>query len=281
MKPILAIYPNPKRDPRLFYTKTVAQLLLAQGAQVILPSFCQEAAASLSPRVSCVGEEEFFSLPHFLITLGGDGTILSVATQAAKAQLPIFGINLGTVGFMTSLEEKELDQVGGLLTEPLFYSQRMMLSCQINENEELLALNEFILAPDRGFHMVEMDLAADGKKLCRFRADGVILHTPTGSTGYAFSAGGAAVDTRLDCIGVQPVSSYMRHHEQHMLFSPETCFTVSDFSCSEGIVTLCADGKEQRSLSREDRLFLSRAKETVNLVSLRENNNFDVFFRKF
>lgn len=277
----VGLYPNPKRDGELASARLVAQRLLAQGARVLLSREHEKAFGPAPEGLSFVEEEALFSESHCLVTLGGDGTILSVARKAADADLPIFGINLGHMGFLAALESAELEQVDRLMAGDFTVSSRMMISCSINGKEELLALNECVIAPERGFHIVELTLDADGRHVCDFRADGLIFNTPTGSTGYAFSAGGAVIDSEFDCIGVKAISSYMLINAHHMIFRPETEFTVKKSRSAGSRVTVCADGREERPLKLGDTVKISRSEKRVKLIFLKNESNLEVFFRKF
>lgn len=278
---IISLYPNLNRDATLVRTAKVIQRLADFEGELRLEDRFAD-FPSLAPyekKLRFVSREELFQ-GDLLITLGGDGTILSVAEEAAKAKIPVFGINFGTVGFMTSLEEKELDKLPLLLKVPLTVSSRMMLECTVGE-ERFYALNEFVIAPERGFHIVELDLYTGRKKLCKFRADGLIFNTPTGSTGYSFSAGGAVQDATFDSIGVKAVSSYLLINAHHMIFSPETVFTVKGAASEGGRITVCADGKAEKSLTASDTVKIRRAKHRLKLIFLKPKSNLEVFFRKF
>lgn len=279
----VCLYPNRARDAALLGAKRVAEEFLRYGAEVYLPAEFsgEESLRSLNDQILFLPEEEFFSAGEVLVPLGGDGTILSVAERAAEAGIPIFGINFGTVGFLTALEGKELPEISALMRGEYTVSSRMMLSCRINSEPEFLALNEFVIAPSEGFHIVELSLYQNEKKLCDFRADGLIFNTPTGSTGYSFSAGGAVLDAEFDSIGVKAVSSYLLINAHHMIFSPETEFCVKNFKTASEKLTVCADGRKPRRLSPEDTLFISRANKRVDLVFLKPQSNLEVFFRKF
>ncbi len=278
----ISIHPNPNRDATLSRCREVILSLSDLEGEIFLDEIYSEKEALRGlEKVRFVKEEALYQKGDVLLTLGGDGTILSVAPRAAAAGIPILGINFGTVGFMTSLEEKELHKLSALIRGEYTTSSRMLLSCKIDGEEEFYALNEFVIAPEKGFHIVELSLSQGRKKLCDFRADGLIFNTPTGSTGYAFSAGGAVVDATFDSIGVKAVSSYLLINSHHMIFSPETVFTVKGARCDGGRVTVCADGKEVRALREGDRVRIARAKKRVELICLKERSNMEVFFRKF
>lgn len=278
----ISLYPNPRRDRGLSCTAFVAERLSSLGATIRISKEYEKTLSHLKEKgVLFCEEEKLFLESDLMITLGGDGTILSIARQAAEADLPIFGINLGHVGFLTSLEKKELHRIDRILDTPLSTSSRMLLSCEVNGQEKLLALNEVVLAPDRGFHIVEMSLYTGRKKLCDFRSDGLIFNTPTGSTGYAFSAGGAVIDHGFDCIGVKAISSYLLINAHHMIFPPETRLFVKNFRHAGGSITLCADGRETVTVKAEDTVCIKRSERAVKLVSLKPRSNLEVFFRKF
>ncbi len=278
---IISLYPNPSRDPTLARTAKVIEKLSAFACELRLEQSFAD-MPSLTPylkKLRFVSHEELFSA-DLLITLGGDGTILSVAEEAAKAEIPIFGINFGNVGFMTSLEEKDLAKLPLLLEKELPVSSRMMLECTVGD-QTFYALNEFVIAPERGFHIVELDLFTGKKKLCHFRADGVIFNTPTGSTGYSFSAGGAVQDANFDSIGVKAVSSYLLINAHHMIFSPDTVFTVKGAAGEGGTITVCADGKTEKAITPTDTVKIRRAKHRLKLIFPKPQSNLEVFFRKF
>lgn len=279
----ISIYVNSARDPDLSRTARVLEILSHDGVTLFLDRRFrgQAALAPFATHLNFVSEEELFSRGQVLVTLGGDGTILSVAGRAAVAGLPILGINFGRVGFMAALEEKELEALPRLLTDDFTVSSRMMLSCSIDGSEPFLALNEFVVAPEKGLHIVETSLSVDGTPLCEFRADALIFNTPTGSTGYAFSAGGAVVQEGLDCIGVKAVSSYLLINAHHMIFSPESTFTLQNVCSEGGKVTVCADGRACRELNSESVVTIFRSEKRVQLIRFAPTGNLEVFFRKF
>ena len=279
----ISLYLNPGRDGDLSRTARVISALSPHKGHLFMDEAYRGAERLLpfGEKISFVPEEDLFRKGDLLMTLGGDGTILSVAARAARARIPIFGVNFGKVGFMTSLEEKEIDRLSQLLEGKYTTSSRMLLSCRVGKGEPFYALNEFIVSREKGFRIVNLHLDVNGEKFCDFRADGLIFNTPTGSTGYSFSAGGAVVDADFDCIGVKAVSSYLLINAHHMVFSPETVFTVRGGEEEEGVITVCADGREKRVLAAGDEVRINRGEERLELVFLEKRSNLEVFFRKF
>lgn len=277
---IISLYPNEKRDADFAVTKKVLQILDARGVTALLPAFLKEKLSAVAKNALFVSEEELFARGACLITLGGDGTILSVARRAAHAGIPVCGINLGRVGFMASLEKRQIEKINDLIDGNFTLSSRMMLSCEV-AGKSLVALNEICIAPEKGFHMANMTLYQNRKRFCDFRADGVIFNTPTGSTGYAFSAGGAVIDDRMDCIGVKTVSSYLLRDAHHMIFRPETVFTVKNCRCDGETVTVCADGRDKIALGDGDTIRIARAPFRLPMVTFQQKTNLELFFHKF
>ena len=279
----ISLYLNPGRDGDLSRTARVIKALSPIKGRLFMEEGYRGAAKLLpfGEKICFVPEEELFRKGDLLMTLGGDGTILSVAARAARARIPIFGVNFGKVGFMTSLEEKEISRLPELLAGKYATSSRMLLSCRVGKGEPFCALNEFIVARETGFRIVNLRLDVNGEKFCDFRADGLIFNTPTGSTGYSFSAGGAVMDAETDAIGVKAVCSYLLINAHHMIFSPETVFTVRGGDGEEGVITVCADGREKRTLPPGEEIRIARGEERLELVFLEKRSNLEVFFRKF
>lgn len=277
----IGLFPNLKRDAGLESTKEVIRTLAPFSVTLFASREIQNALGDEGKLVEFVTEDELFEKSDCLVTLGGDGTILSVARRAAQFDLPIFGINLGHVGFMAALEKKEIRKISRLVTGSVHTSSRMLLSCFVNGEEKLCALNEFVIAPEKGFHIVELSLYTGRRKLCDFRADGLIFNTPTGSTGYSFSAGGAVMDADFDAIGVKAISSYLLMGAHHMVFAPETVFTAKNCRSEGSKITVCADGREEVTISNRDEVKICRSEKRVRLITLKKQSNQEVFFRKF
>lgn len=278
----ISLYPNPDRDPKLCRTRKVVDALSSFEGEILLwDRFCGfPALENATAHLRFVKEEELFTLGDLMITLGGDGTILSVCSRAAREDLPIFGINFGKVGFMTALEEGEIEKLSQLLEGKVLPSKRMMLTCRVGE-QEVDALNEIVLASSKGVHMAELALFTDGKKLCDFRADGLIFNTPTGSTGYTFSAGGAVMGEDLSLVGVKAISSYLLINAHHMIFSGETEFCVENLSREGGVLTVCADGREEFPFPVGEEVVIGKSDKHLTLLTLDKRSNMEVFFRKF
>ena len=261
---VLAV--NPTKDPDLSYARSVEKAFSDRG---------------LAVRITDALHPERCAEADLAVVLGGDGTILSVASACATGSVPVLGINLGTVGFMAELEKDEAIPVDRLLSGDYFLEDRMMLETLFNGKDPLYSLNECCVSLDHGFHILTMDLYLGEKKLCGFKADGVIFSTPTGSTGYSFSAGGALVDSRLDSIGVKAICPYMLRGAHHLLFSPDTVLTVKNICTHSGRLYASSDGREEREVLENTVLTVRRAAKPLQLVRFGDRSNIEIFFQKF
>lgn len=168
-----------------------------------------EVAALLTSENVTVAVEE----PDLVVSLGGDGTMLRAAQHAHAADVPLLGVNLGTLGYLTEVDAAhEVDALRRVLAGDFEIQDRMMLSCSIEGAPApgpFVALNEVLVERASRRRLVRLGVRVGGESLGDFNADGIIVATPTGSTAYALSAGGPIVSPRAECLVVVPVSPHM------------------------------------------------------------------------
>ncbi|MCL2019319.1 MAG: NAD(+)/NADH kinase [Oscillospiraceae bacterium] len=143
----------------------------------------------------------------FIVTVGGDGTILSHGKTAARLGKPLLGINTGRLGFITSVEFDELDKLKLLKEKKWRTCSRMMLDVEIN-GQKFSALNDAVFSREPGAKLPDFEVSSNGITISQFRADGLILSTPTGSTAYALSAGGPIIEPWMDCMELTPLCAH-------------------------------------------------------------------------
>ena len=189
---MVAICPNPYRDAQLNYTRRAVQLLSDAGIEcVVCPVFAENGDDVLPqdiPYSTLAGLGEDCTL---LIVIGGDGTILSVVRSLQARSIPILGVNLGTKGFMTALEAENFDRILNAARGEYRISERMMLDVSIERNGEIIytdhALNDAVI---HGYgECINITAFCDEDRMIGYSGDGVIVATPTGSTGYSMSIG--------------------------------------------------------------------------------------------
>ena len=216
-----------------------------------------------------------------VIALGGDGTMLDAAKIAVERGIPLLGINFGTLGYMTGLESGELELLAGLKADPQT-EKRMLIDITAeragSKEAVFTALNEAVLIrrPESG--LARFELKCDGSAVCAYRADGLIIATPTGSSGYSMSAGGPIIDTKLDAFCVCPVCPHALG-SRAMVFSPNSQLEVKNLG-HDGEVTLTADGRALLDLDENDRVTVKRSARVLELIKLKKDAFYDVLYKK-
>lgn len=210
---------------------------------------------------------------ELVMVLGGDGTILRAAERFHGTQVPIMGINLGHVGFLAESERKDLAlAVQRALDRDYEVEQRMAIDITVSLRGEVLhrnwALNEATIEKSRDTSMIELVLGVDQRPLTSFGADGIIVATPTGSTAYAFSAGGPIVWPTVEALLVVPISAHALFSTP-MVIAPGSAITV-DFTSQqpEASAVLWCDGRRILDVPLGARLDVERSQTTVAFARL-------------
>lgn len=213
------------------------------------------------------------------IVLGGDGTIMHVAKLAAEQNIPVLGINGGNVGFLAGLEADQLDRLSRLKNKQYTIEHRMMLDvtlCSAQREQHFTALNEAVVSRGHISRLIPLEVFSDGRSVVTYRADGVIVATPTGSTAYSLSAGGPVVDPALNCMLLTPICPHSMHTRPY-LFSDDVSLSI----VASGDAYLTIDGEQALHLSDEDRVVVRRHSKTAQLISLKEEEAFyDILTQK-
>jgi len=199
-----------------------------------------------------------------------------------KLDIPIVGINLGKVGYMAELEVNEYEILSSLLlnagnsSETVKTDARMMLSCNVFRDEKLVfsgeCLNEAVIAKGDISRMIDLTLAVDGEVLTDYQCDGVIAATPTGSTAYSMSAGGAIIDPKIECISVLPLSPYLSINSSPIIFSKDTKLEFVYRCVRHNSAYLSIDGGESIRLFDGDRIIITESPYTTKLLRFKKTD---------
>lgn len=170
----------------------------------------EELAAWFGQRGIAVVMDEVQAEMDLLVILGGDGTLLHVAAQASARQIPVVGVNLGGLGFLTEIAVDERYEVfDQILAGRMTVEERMMLKVRLASGDWRYALNDVVISKGNVDQLVELSAWVDAEYITTYRADGLIFSTPTGSTAYNLSAGGPIVQPRLHAMLVTPICPFM------------------------------------------------------------------------
>ncbi len=220
-----------------------------------------------------------------LVVLGGDGTLLHVATQASEYDIPVLGVNLGNLGFLTEVAADELyHTLETVLSGDIRIENRMMLStAYINgetgkKSKPVFALNEVVIVKASTQRIVRLCCWADREYITTYKADGLIMATPTGSTAYNLSAGGPIVHAELNTIVVTPICPFMLD-ARPVLLAPETKITTQ-LLAPAGDVKVIIDGNQHWKISENDYLLVERATKPLQLISSPVKSYFTILRNK-
>ena len=277
---------NPYRDKGMKAAQRAAQILEEAGVEVrmCLPfDLARGSVPDLPRNLRFRDLQEELPGADMLICFGGDGTILHAAKDATLHQVPILGVNMGSVGFMAELEAGELRQLSRVAAEDYRIQERMMLQVSVIRGRQVvyddLALNDAVLSKGSIARIAELEVRADGVPIAQISGDGVIVATPTGSTAYSMAAGGPIVEPTSDNLIVTPVCAHQLC-ARSLVLSPEHTITVQLPKKSRKSVYLSADGGKALRLSGNDRVQISRAPCRTRLVRLMDRNFYQVLNQK-
>lgn len=273
----VALYPNPARPSSFDVLERAATLLRAQNKRL----FAEEGHRTRLQGVAgleFVSSDELFCA-DLVIAFGGDGTLLSASHQAMKHSTPILGVNCGHVGFMTSISSEELEKLACLDEERFRLEERMMLSVKHRGNE-YHALNEAYVVSKNSCTLSSFDVSVDGATIGEYHADGLIVATSTGSTAYSLSAGGAAVDPRLDCICITPVCPHSLLRARAVVMPPQVKVQITAVQKDGDTAVLCVDGRQEIELGTDPVEIEKSARVTRILVPV-EHQFCNVLYSKF
>lgn len=218
-----------------------------------------------------------------LVVLGGDGTLLGIARSLNESFYgPILGINIGNLGFLSSVEISHIDVALNKLYEGKYkIVDRMLLNCIVEEagnKEEVSALNDVVLARGTLSRMVKFTIFVDGKIYSTFKGDGLIIATPTGSTAYSFSAGGPFIYPDLELITITPICPHTKSMQTIVLNGNSVIEIYADHE--EEKIYLTVDGQKAIKINHETSVRISKNKKSVKLLLFDDYDYFKVLRSK-
>jgi len=265
---------NASRPEALIATKELSQLLLKEGFTLTTPSDVNVLGITQTPFVDLPAAE-------LVVVLGGDGTILRGAEVAKSQGIPILGINLGHVGFLAEVEKPSLPEIAASIISKGYKTEnRMVLNYSVIRNGKEIstgwALNEVTVERD-GTTMVELFVQIDDRPLSRWGCDGLICSTPTGSTAYAFSAGGPVLWPEIDALVLLPISAHALF-SRPMVVSPQSQIIV-EIESSDAL--LSADAIRKLPLRAGDRVLITKDDSVIKLAHIKPTLFTDRLVAKF
>jgi len=271
------------RPRRSNLSEVVPPLLSWLEARGIHVTYDQETATSLAEPSEGRSREQVAAASDLLLVLGGDGTLLAAARVAAPRGIPILPINMGSLGFLTSFMLEELyPALEDILAGRLTISERVMLHAELQRGDKILdkqtVLNEVVINKGALARMIELELSIDKDFVCRYRADGLIVASPTGSTAYSLSAGGPIVHPSVESFIITPICPHTLS-DRPVVIGDDSIIEVK-LSAGTESVFLTLDGQKGIPLQATDRVRISRAQQLLKLIQTPNKSYFEILRNK-
>ena len=276
----IGIFARPRRADLTDVVRPLLEWLSKRGFRALYDT---ETAESLRDGDDGLTREDLAAESDLLLVLGGDGTLLAAAREAAPRGIPILPINLGSLGFLTSFTLEELyPALEETIAGNLAASERAMLSASLVREgqtvESQLVLNEAVVTKGALARMIEIELSIDDDFVCRYRADGLIVATPTGSTAYSLSAGGPIVHPAVESIIVTPICPHTLT-DRPLVFA-DSCNVEMRLRGAAESVYLTLDGQKGVLMQSEDRVSITRAKQRLKLIQPHRKSYYEILRSK-
>ena len=260
--------------------RAAAQLIKRSGRTVV----CEEATARLAG-LKCAAVPQLAALARevdLIVVFGGDGTMLHTARQIASSHTPMLGVNIGGLGFLTAVPSDKLAEALKLVWRGEFkFETRALIEAGGNgrgKKIQATALNDIVISRGAVSRLIALDVSVNGEPITRYRCDGLIVSSPTGSTAYSLAAGGAIVLPTAEVFALTPICP-------HALSNRSIILPLSSTICVKAVMTaaatyLNADGQIVGELDVGDEVTIRRSRSTVRLVHLKNSSFLEALRRK-
>lgn len=281
----VVLTPNPYRDKNFQTVRAAMEVLKKAGIgyKLCLP-FEVDRNWDLPKDLHFSRLDRELSNTELAICLGGDGTILHMAKAATRRNVPVLGINIGTMGFMAELESTQLDKLAELAGDHYTVDSRMMLDVTVQRDRDILfhdiCLNDVVVTKGAVARVCHLDVRCDTVKAMEIGGDGVIIATPTGSTAYSVSAGGPIVEPDARAMLITPICSHeLGGHS--IVTSDKRVVTVTLSPNARRNAFLSVDGGKAFRLNIGDVVTIKKSGYETKLIRLIERSFYDVVNAKF
>ena len=279
---MIAICPNPFRDAELKLTRQAMKLLNDAGFETaVCPVFAEESDRVIPDDIETLPLGDIVRDCSLIIIIGGDGTILAVSRQIKGLEVPLLGVNLGTKGFMATLEPEDIGLIVKAARGEYKISRRMMLDISLARGGKVIytdyALNDAVV---HGYgDCVKISAWCDGERMTSFSGDGVIISTATGSTGYSMSAGGPIVEPEADAMILSPICAHMMSARSFVLGSGRRiCVKAEKLHGRRAYLSV--DGYSVFDLANGDTLTVERSEHCTLMVDMGRKSFYEMAYEK-
>lgn len=273
---------NPAKDTDLKVTHFIRDYLIKQGKTCVI-----DTGGDNKNQEGYTDQSRVDAKTECVIVLGGDGTLLQAAADLVNMDIPFLGINLGTLGFLAEVNVSETEAALNRLIQNDYEIEERMMLCGTGpigtpRKEEARALNEIVITRKGSLQIINFNIYVNGQFLHRYHADGVIVATPTGSTGYSLSAGGPIVEPRANLILVSPICPHSMQSRSIVLSSEDTVMIELEAGRDENRreVEAIFDGSHKIPLQAGDRVEIRKSRKTTGIIKLSQMSFLEALHKK-
>ncbi|MCX8131976.1 MAG: NAD(+)/NADH kinase [Clostridia bacterium] len=277
----IGVVTNREKDQNLKYTKILVESILEMGGNIKIVS---DIAEELGINGGYADETEALYASDIVVCLGGDGTFLKAARKIYDRNIPMLGINLGNLGFLTEVEKSEIRlAVENIMQDKYEIEERMMLEATISDGTKFIArdyaLNDVVIARGVLARILHLKTYVNNAFVDTFPGDGLIISSPTGSTAYSLAAGGPIVEPDVEMIIVNPICPHILYTRSYVTTgSGVVKVVVNEDYCHEAAVTV--DGQKGYEIRGSYVIEIKKAPYTIKLISVKSRNFFHVLRTK-
>lgn len=271
---IIGIYANLNRDFECLKSREFARLLTLHDIK-----YCVVDNAREYFNEYCLPIEEVAKKCDIMAVFGGDGTMLSAANSTMKYETPLLGINMGNLGFLTESDGEDLDDVVDKLASGQYIIEERGTLNSIVGDKSYTSINEVTLARARTQHAIDIEIYVDGKLCDIVTGDGVVVCTPTGSTAYAMSCGGAILSPSLKAIEITAICAHSLH-SRPIVVSDDSIVTLQVSRAKKQSVSLAVDGTDSAVIDINDKVTVIKGDKICRLVRLNKDNFYSKLISK-
>ena len=271
------------------YGKETAMQMVAGLAEFLKGKECRpvvtyKTAEMLGLNELGVTKYELYSKSDFIIVLGGDGTLLDTGRKAAKFGTPLLGINMGTMGFLAAADGADANEtIEKVLNGEYKIEKRLMLETEIisetDSPKQYRAINDVCITRGVFTKITEYKIYVNDEYLATFRADGIIVSTPTGSTAYNLSAGGPVLKPDIECMVITPICPHSLHSRSIVVSADDTVRIEASFG-SNGDIIMSMDGQTSVILNNGDIINVRKSANSINIIKTNNRSFYEILRKK-
>lgn len=282
VKPLkIAIIPNLEKENVISCTNEVCKFINSHGGEVLMDIKYKDMFSTAQNNFDVL--DKVLEKCDLVIAIGGDGTLIHCAIRAVEHFKPILGINLGRLGFLSSIEANEINQLEKVFNGQYYIEECILLNVVVETKTEkkcFSAFNDAVITRGCLSKIIDFDVSLNDKLIGKYRADGVIFSTPAGSTAYALSAGGPVIDPKVSTISMTPICPHSLF-SRTIVFASDKTIEISNITGRETNIYLTIDGSEHIEISDTDKVYVSKLEKSVKLITFTPDKFFKVLKEKF